>query len=134
MSVEPTTSCSRLLKQKEQQNSKQHMPVKVLDSRLSFPLPSCLQSVIKRSLKERQQILKEAIKPAPPEGHPLNNLWAALVVQAPGMMVLNHNEPSCRIGHTVEDIQSGYEHALSLAVSFGKPWQPHCLPIGPSRI
>ena len=102
-------------------------------SRLSFPLPCCLQSVIKRSLKERQQILKEAIKPAPPEGHRLNNLWAALVVQAPGMKILNHDESSCRIGRTVEDIQIGYEHALSLGVSFGKPWQPPCLPNGLSR-
>ncbi len=63
--------------------------------------------------------MKRAIRRAPPSGHPLNNLWAALVVQAPGETILNHDEPSCRIGHSVADIQTGYEHALSLGVSLG---------------
>ena len=127
-------SCGMLRRQSVQLNLKQRVPGKLMESvRLSILLPCCLQSVIKRSLKERQEILKRAIHPVPPSGHPLNNLWAALVVQAPGEKVLDHDEPFCRIGHTVADIHAGYENALRLGVSAGGPWQPHCLPGGLSR-
>ena len=95
-----------------------------------------MQSVINRSLLERQELLKAAVAPPPEEGCLVGRgtMFGRMVKLVPSQPLLDHTVCS-KICHNMEDIQNALDEATrvqvgrhcSLLLSLHGMWSIACL-------
>ena len=75
------------------------------------------QSVINRELTERQNLLKDALIPAPSEGIPVSGaMTGRMVPLLPGLNMMS-GVPGSKLSDKLEDIQEKFEESIRVGVS-----------------
>lgn len=83
-----------------------------------------MQSVINRTLLERHDLLKEAVIPAPPEGHPVSSaMTGRMVCLLPGVPLMT-GVPGSKLSCSLEDIQEKFEESIRVNVRVPIPLAP----------